>query len=146
MKNTVPALGTILLTLSLMLSFCPVQAEALTREQSLEMKERMRAEDLAYQSRLRERLLVINRETWNKMMALKEQLDSQKEGSTDPRQNKIYEREYSEKVKKVRSEAHAARFAAKEQLNSYREYNRERIEKSYEETPERLEGEAGFRG
>lgn len=146
MKNTRYLLSLFLLTLTLATPFSPAFAEALTREQALEMKEKMRAEDLRFQSRLTDRFILINKETWGKMMALKEELDGRKKGSNDPKQHKIYEREYSEKVKKVRIEAREARYAAKEQLNHYREFNRELIQKSYNKEPERLDGEAGFRG
>lgn len=146
MKNTRYFLSLFLLTLTLTTPFYPAAAETLTREQAVEMKTRMRDEDLKFQSRLKERLTLINKETWDKMMALKEELDGRKNGSNDPKQHKIYEREYSEKVKKVRAEAGAAKYAAKEQLNHYREFNRELIQKSYNKEPERLDGEAGFRG
>lgn len=128
------------------LPLCPKAAQALTQEQAVEMKVRMRDEDLRFQSRMKERLTLINKETWDKMTSLKEELDRRKEGSSDPGQHKIYEREYSEKVKKVRAEASTARYAAKEQLDSYRTFNKELIQKSYDKEPERLEGEAGFRG
>jgi hypothetical protein len=146
MKNTRYFLSLFLLTLTLTTPFSPAFAETLTREQAVEMKTRMRDEDLKFQSRLKERLTLINKETWDKMMALKEELDGRKNGSNDPKQHKIYEREYSEKVKKVRAEAGAAKYAAKEQLNHYREFNKELIQKSYNKEPERLDGEAGFRG
>jgi|GEM_PF-1421134 len=149
MKNTGRLFIGFFLTISLLAVFSPPQAQAFTREESREMKKKLHAEDLQFQKVLRQKLLLIDIDRQKKARALLEQLASQKKGSENREQHKIYWQQYQAKLKEVRVESHVSRIRTKQELHDIRKANRRQIEESYadaEEDEERLHGEAGFRG
>ncbi|HTL48999.1 MAG TPA: hypothetical protein VL688_13135 [Verrucomicrobiae bacterium] len=136
----------LLLAFSMTAFLCPSPARAISPENSIKMKQELRAEDFEYLSRLRQELLKINKDYVDKATDLKEELWNQKRAAPDRAQDKTYEQEYAEKMWKLKKETSYAKYSVKKELNGDRLVNRGKIIRSYEEAEPEKHPYNGIRG
>lgn len=131
MKKNTLFLKTFLVFAALSLLAPLPQAQALSREQKMEMAQKLREQDLVYQSRLKERLTKIDADTQRRYDALKAEGELNRKNAATTEQHRIYRQEYAEKMKQIRAADQQARVKAERELTAERDSNYEKIKNSY---------------
>jgi len=121
----------LVLVLSILSPASPAHAQQLTRAQKVELKQKLRNENLATSRKLREELAALRKRTYDANAQAANQYRQSTKGVRDRAQLRELRRQYDQQVYSNKVKAKEEEAKLREELNDTRLYNQEQIRKSY---------------